>query len=59
MFRAFSIAILLALTVTAAQAGAFQVSFADLNLANPADAHVLEGRFPLAEGALFLFKTSC
>ena len=48
MFRLFAAAAILALTATAAQAAPVQVSFKDLNLANPAEARVLEGRLAAA-----------
>jgi UrcA family protein len=45
MFRAFTAASLLTLTVTAAQAAPVtDIKFSDLNLSNPSDARILEGR---------------
>jgi UrcA family protein len=45
MFRAFTTAFILALTVTAAQAApVFDVKFNDLDLSKPSDASVLESR---------------
>jgi UrcA family protein len=52
MLRTFATAALLALSVTAAQAGdappSVNVAFGDLNLSHPADAKILAGRLQAA-----------
>jgi len=58
MFRTFATAAILALTVTAAQAGTVTVRFDDLNVSSPADAKVLAGRIQSAAAEVCAMDTS-